>query len=375
MRWLHRVVFFIVVLLSAHTRLALLDLQSNAAAARQPQGTSRSVASPSASKNADYLQDQLHDLPAAAGAKIFRQSFLMTIPVVEACEMLPRSDATSSDAPLALPVWPLLPMGGRSPYSAVAGPEANPPISTSSYGHAGTFEDLKGKPIAGRIVALEIDAPESIVGWQRCASLGAAGIIFLGTDTTPTPAFLEKSTTVPLGIPRFYCDDPRRRCLVPCRHRPPSHLGTLTNSLGGKTSRQHHLHPSRPRRRQRGRWNGGEGSGDWINQWTVLQARYDASSQIMNRAPGATSCVNATVMLDLAQQIAQAPSHCGVVLLWTAGDEWNFHGTRAFLDLVDRTDIGRRDPAQVIPNLQRQLESARTRLTDASHPPTNPPSR
>ena len=55
-------------------------------------------------------------------------------------------------------------------------------------------------------------------------------------------------------------------------------------------------------------------------------------------------------------------AHCGAVLVWTGGDEWDNRGTRAFLDLVNR---GLRNPAQAINRLQERLTDAQTRFRRA----------
>ena len=58
-------------------------------------------------------------------------------------------------------------------------------------------------------------------------------------------------------------------------------------------------------------------------QYIILQARYDASSQVMGRAPGASQAIAPAELLNLAEKIAAAPHHASVLFLLTAGDEWN----------------------------------------------------
>ncbi|HEY4329139.1 MAG TPA: hypothetical protein VGN88_05335, partial [Phycisphaerae bacterium] len=351
MRWRRELLAAFLFLCAMLARISRADIQSDATAL-QAAGPSRSVASPAASQNADYLESQLRALPAAANAKIFRQSFLITIPLVDDCTIVPHDGELPSPA---LPVWPLPPMGGRPPVLGGAKPEDMDLI----YGRGGTYEDLKGKAIAGRLIALDADAAESATGWEHCASLGAAGIVFLGSAETPVTAFLDKSTTLPLGIPRFYCDDPAG--VGWCRGADqPRHVWAHLQTHW-EEKRADNIICILPGRGG----GGGAGDGDWINQWIAIQARYDAPSQVMNRAPGASCSVNSALLLDLAGQIARAPAHRGVVLIWTAGDEWNFRGTRAFLDLVDRSGAGRRDPSQIVPDLQKRLDGARARLTEA----------
>ncbi len=94
----------------------------------------------------------------------------------------------------------------------------------------------------------------------------------------------------------------------------------------------------------------------------ILQARLDGSSQVMGRAPGATPAVNAALLLDLAEKISAMPEHCSVLIVLTAGDEWDFRGTRTLLDLL-RNEV--KDPARAVTILGAQITAVERRLDTA----------
>jgi hypothetical protein len=286
---------------------------------------------------AALLEGRVRAAVGGSGTKVFRQAYVLTVPVVEVCRV------TAGGAGEALPVFPLVPMGGQG---ASLGEPGAPAELEVVYGGAGRLEELKGREVRGRLVALEINASEGKVAWQRAASLGAAGILFLGDGTTENAAFLDKVTSVPLGVPRLYCDD----------------AATVARVRDGGIAKV--AAEVRVAWRERVAENiiavlPAAGVGE---HWAILQARYDGSSQVMGRAPGATDAVNAGVLVELAGVVAKAPAHCGVVCVWTAGDEWNLRGTREFMSLVSR---GLRDPVQASALLRERTAAARQELAEA----------
>ncbi len=326
-----RILACLFLLLALVPRLARADARATAESllAGHPD---RSASTPGAAAGVDFLEQQARLLTAGSDAAIFRQPFLVTVPVSDVC----RAQPVVADDITPLPLTPLMPMGGQPPSLGTAAPRELPII----YGGTGTLENLKGQTVANALVALDLDAPEAI-GWQRCASLGAAGIVFLGDEQSSAADFLNKSTTLPLGLPRFYCDDATAIAWFKAANHPDRRL-SLELRTHWQEKKAENLICILP----------GRGTGDWINQWIILQTRYDAPSQIMTRAPGATPAFNAGALLELARQISAAPAHCGVVLVWTAADEWNFRGTREFLDLVHR-GTGRRGDAVAFLNQRR----------------------
>ncbi len=280
-----------------------------------------------------------------SGGRVYVQAFRMTVPVVETCSAsisaapaTTDSSNTQPDAQKQIPLSIFQPVAGRLPTLETAGRENTGEFDVV-YGGRGTLEEMKGKPIPGRIVALELKGGEGAAGWQRAAELGAAGIVFLGRPELQTPDFLDKQLDLPLGIPRFYCDDQdavgffRQSAAPPAGadETPPRISINLRMRWQEKTVRN--VICIIPAKGMAGRKSAGETGGD---NWMILQARYDGASPVMGRSPGATFAANAGVLMDFAQQIAQAPVHAGVICVWTGGDEWNNRGTREFLDLLDR---------------------------------------
>jgi hypothetical protein len=329
--------FLPLILLALLLNSARADV---AADARAISGGSadRTAAAIGAGESLRALESQVRAATLGTDARIFTQQYLITIPVVEQC-------AARASSGEEIPLAPLMPMGGQPPSIGTTAARQFDLV----YGAGGTLEDLKGKAIANSLVILDIDTPEAI-SWQRAASLGAAGVVFLGDSRSASHDFLARSTTVPLGLPRFYCDDPRAVEWLKGAGEPGRSL-TLRLAARWEERTAENLICFLPPK----------GPAEWSRQWLILQTRYDASSQVIGRAPGATSAINAALLVELARQVAAAPRHCGVVLAWTSGDEWNLRGTREFLDLIQRG--GR--AGQAVQLLQEKSNAVRRQADDA----------
>ncbi len=145
--------------------------------------------------------------------------------------------------------------------------------------------------------------------------------------------FLDKQTSVPIGMPRFYIDKPAD--VERIRSGAVSKLTIHVDIAWRETMGQNLicLIPGRQNTLDLTDINSA-----WIDRMIILQARYDASSQVFGRGPGAQQAANAAAVVDLAQRIAAAPDHCSVLIVLTAGDEWCFAGMRNFLEMLDPTE-------------------------------------
>ena len=155
----------------------------------------------------------------------------------------------------------------------------------------------------------------------------------------------DKSTTLPLGLPRFYCDDPRAIAWLKADDEP-RHLSLQLHTAWTERPAENLICVLPPPR----------GTGDWINQWVIgADATTTPHRRLWAARPAPASAFNARLnALGLAREIAAAPAHCGVVLVWTAGDAWNLRGTREFLDLLHRGSRA----GQAVKFLQERFTSA-----------------
>lgn len=294
-------------------------------------GMDRSAGSPGAAKAAAYLADRLEQ---NTKRPVWRHEFMLAVPRIKSCW------AANPDEPQTrLPMFPLTPSGGQAP--ALSGNESTANIV---YAAAGRLEELRGKEVRDAWIAVDIGAAAS---WQTLASLNPRGLIFLGDPQQPVQSFLQLVTSVPVGLPRFYTDDPAtvqaiRRGRLPrltvhvnveWQNRPAENLLVLIP----------------------GRQRYGNPSTTFTNQLIVIQTRYDASSQVLGRAPGAQQAMNAAAAVELARRIAAASDHCSVLIALTAGDEWLFRGSRELNDLLSREE----DPARAIAHADEDV--ARTK--------------
>ena len=315
-------------------------------------GTDRAAGSAAATQSAEIISQEAVRATEGAGGQVFRQAFLMTVPVVEDCRATVRAaDSSASEKQIA--ISPLLPMGGRLPefQNGTSGEFA------VVYGGHGRLDELKGRQILGRIVALELTGidGEASAAWKRIAGLGAAGIVFLGDAQTQTPALLGKAIDIPLSIPRFYCDEPESAAFFRGAHGDDSQKLAISLKVRWEEKKVENVICVIPEKGMA--WLANAGGG-----WEILQARYDGSSQVMSRSPGATNAANSGILMDLAEQVAHAPAHAGVVCIWTGGDEWDNRGTREFMELLQR---GLSDPAQAVPRLMAMRAQAQRKAAVA----------
>ncbi len=280
-----------------------------------PGSVSRAAGSEGAVQSADYLAKRLTEI---TGRPVWRQPFLMAVPQVrESWAADPKNPQTK------LALYPLAPAGAQAP--ALAGNEATADIV---YAPGGRLEELRGKEVRGAWVAIEISAAAS---WQTIASLGPRGIVFLGEPQQTVEPFLQLNTNVPVGMPRFYTDDAALTHAI--RHGELARLTIHVHVLWRNVTAENLL-VLVP-----GRQNTPSGiASPWVDQLVAVQARYDASSQVLARAPGAQQALNAAAAVELARRLMQEQTRCSVLLVLTAGDEWMFRGTREFLDLMAREE-------------------------------------
>ena len=271
-----------------------------------------------------------------AGEQCYRQAFLMTVPVVEKCVVM--------EGEVALLVRPLEPMGGLGVNMAAE----NVPVV---YGGEGRLAELRARRSRGgwwcwRWAGKVHQGGNGARGWGR------RGLFFWGMRQTTNVALLNKTTSIPLGLPRFYCDD--GATVKRLRAGTVGALSVQVRTVWEERRLENVIAVIPARMAGTGTAGGADG------KWVILQARGDGSSAVMGRAPGGTQAMNAGMLMDVAEAAAKLPAHAGVVCVWTAGDEWNNRGTREFLDLVQR---GLRDPGKAAGILrQRAAEVDHARI-------------
>ncbi|GEM_PF-3590878 len=297
--------------------------------------TDRSAGTPGAQASADYLAARLQQI---TGEQVLRQKFLLVVPVVEYCRAYEPADGGQQRP---VPLAPLSPSGGQA--AAIREADATAPIV---YAGKGTLAELDGKVLANSYVALEINSGGS--AWQTIAGLGARGIIFIGSDKTRVVELLDKSTTTPVSIPRFFCDDPAAVARIKSGEM---HQLTIEVKISWQEREVENLLCLIPGRQKTADLAKVKDR-NWFNQMVVVQTRYDGVSEVMGRAPGATQALNAGAALRIAEFLASAPDRQTTLIALTAGDEWNNRGTRQLYDILGRT-YG--DPARYDTELTGQV--------------------
>jgi len=328
-----------------------LQVRTEAIVAQQ---TDRAAGTAGAQRSAEYLASELQRI---TGEKVYRQRFALVVPVVEKCVASAvrgggvKGGVAEPEVLTEIPLAPLLP--SSSQLAALAGEYRDLP---AVYIGAGRLQDLAGQTLANHLVVLEISSDP--IAWQTAAALGARGIIFVGGPDTRIRSFLDKAARVPVSVPRFYCDDPsimaslRKGSITRIRFDlsvrwQEKQVENLLCLIPGRQQTADLAHVVDKR---------------WFEQLVVVQARYDASSQVLTQAPGATQALNAAAALALAESLAAAPDRTSTLIVLTAGDEWNNRGTRTLYELLGR-HYG--NPARYDEELPKHILAAEKSLQDA----------
>lgn len=187
------------------------------------------------------------------------------------------------------------------------------------YGGIGTWPELNGQELEGRVVLLEFNSAQR---WLEMASHGAHAIIFIEPEATSTRQAGEKYANAPLHIPRFW---------INCRERR-----ALRQRLIEEQELSIELH-SRMDWEQRATWNilgtitgtDPELAADTI----VLQAYYDGTSVVPELAPSAEVTASVVARLELARHLRRQHPARTIIFVATSA---HFQAQQDIVDFLRR---------------------------------------
>jgi hypothetical protein len=181
----------------------------------------------------------------------------------------------------------------------------------------GTLHDLAGKPIAGNIIVLDGDSGSA---WTTLAGLGAAAVVFRNSAHLDRFALADQAIGASIGFPRFVAD--------------------LDPDLDGQDVRIHGTVRWEPRPA----WSLlATIPGRALNhESVVLCSGYEANGPVPGLNHGATRAWNASLLVEIAANLARNPTERGVVLVFHGGRGEMFRGLTQLIAAVtlDRDATG-----------------------------------
>ncbi len=258
---------------------------------------------PGGQKAAQFVEDNLR----ALGLNVVREAFSMAVPIDRGGSL--QLDGHGQVFSLH-GIWPNLVRTTTLPREGLQAPIV--------YGGDGSYRDLKGKALDGRIIILDFNSWNN---WLRAASLGARAIVFIEPEQTTRAQADEKFAGVPLDVPRFWIGREE---------------GLQLKALVGDGEERALLH-GRMDWRQREAWNiwaRFPGADPELSKETiVVEAYYDGISVVPALAPSAEMASSIAALLELARFLRTNPPERTVILVAT---DAHFQGQRGIADFLER---------------------------------------
>jgi hypothetical protein len=172
------------------------------------------------------------------------------------------------------------------------------------YGGRGTFGDLSGREIGGRIVIMELDSGKN---WINAAQLGAQALVYIdrGVDNGPSTAgfYRDKFELTPIRFPRFYLSLAEARAIFGDFESPSFEAPEvrITASSQWRPTVAENIYLFIP------------GSDpDRAHEVVLIEAPYDTGAFVPGLAPGADQAASLTALLRLALEFKPRlrPARC-----------------------------------------------------------------
>jgi len=266
--------------------------------------TERVTGSKGCNKTADFIRDQFKALD------ITPNSYRFPIPVRKT------GKAELSIGSKKIPLNAFV-------YNAVT-PEAIDGVLTGPlyYVGKGKWSDIKGMNIENSIVILDADSGQN---WQQLASIGAKSIIYLNDSPTVSKyLFAEKEELTPIQLPCFWMEKKQISQFFdsPVFAKPGLIAGTaeLTAAAHWREVIAENIYGLIP------------GNDPKLKkELLIIEAFYDASGFVSNRAPGADEATSIATLLHLAGELKKNPPARPVLLLANSGHSQSLAGMRDIL--------------------------------------------
>lgn len=229
-------------------------------------------------------------------------------------------------------------------YNAVT-PEATDGALTGPlyYVGAGKWSDIEGMDIKNSILILDAESGQT---WQQMASLGAKAIIYLNDAPTVSKyLFVEKEELTPLQLPCFWMNkETLSQLFVRSAFDKPGLLAstvTLTAKAHWQEIIAENIYGLIP------------GNDPKLKQeLLIIEAFYDGSGFVAERAPGADEATSIATLLQAAQKLQDHPPARSVLIVANSGHSQSLAGMRDILwSVSSRTKLLREQKKRLRKNL------------------------
>ncbi|MBA3686588.1 MAG: hypothetical protein H0W72_15300, partial [Planctomycetes bacterium] len=277
----------------------------------------RAMGTPGAEQAAALIERRLSE--AGLAPMRVRTTIAIARPVGDAC----RLEVGGQSIPLSAH------RSARGSTGGTAGAQVSGPLLFAGQGEDAEF---RGKTVEGTIVVLDGDSDD---GWTRAAELGAAAVVFSGTDAMDRRRVHRQSVDVSLEFPRF--------------------VGDLDRAFDGQVATLHGDLAWTPATA----WSviariAGTGK---HSEAVVMAAAYESPSTIVGRCPGALRAWNAAALLELARSFAAEPPQRDVLVVFHGGRGEMARGLRHLIaGLCLDQAAGVYDPQGQLATLSAELE-------------------
>ncbi len=208
------------------------------------------------------------------GLKVLLNEYVTAVPIDEGSSIIVPSLNTSIEA------YALWPRGGvQEQVGNVAG--------QLYYIRNGEWEDIEGIDLSNAIVVMEFNSGKN---WLRAVSLGAKGVVFLGTDATDKFEALAKGTSVPLNVPLLYVDRKHRDLILKLAAKHEKVI--LSSRLRWHKVTGRNIVAILP----------GESTDDVI----IVSAHYDSWSIVPAKSPAAEESLSISILLEIARAFSES---------------------------------------------------------------------
>ncbi len=235
-------------------------------------------------------------------------------------------------------------------YNAITPQTTEKPLNGPLYYVAdGSMQNLKGTPIKGSIVALDLN---SGIAWQTLAELGALAAIMVDDGTTRSKHyFLEKQELSPLHFPMYWMEKDEIEKLfgpVSLAKRKLSESITIEGATTWREVTTENIYCFIP------------GSDpELAEDLLVIEAFYDNSYFLPGNAPGADQATSIVTLLKAAEKLRNSPPGRPVMLLATSGQSNSLAGMR---EVIWTMKSGSREIRSIRQQLRNDIKSAQENL-------------
>ncbi|MBO3798299.1 MAG: FtsX-like permease family protein [Thermoproteota archaeon] len=233
------------------------------------------------------------------------QRFKVLVPI----SMGANITTSSGEVFKAFPLEPNLVALSSTPPEGIRGPLV----------YAGTgIRDFDGKPLNGSILLMDMDSQDE---WVTAASLGVRAVVFFSRSPITWQEAQYKRLNVPFNFPRVYVEGRTAERLLEIAQSKDNEI-LLKSTVVWREVEAENIFALVP----------GEDFSQYKSEIIVLATHVDASSVVLEKAPGAREAMNTALLLELARFFSTFTPKRTILFAFLSGYHQNLAGAREFVE-------------------------------------------